>query len=84
MAWINQHRPECKARNECEDQLARVVAIEDCLRVALLHAWNETSFHRIWDELSKAQDECTALHVDLIQLHEQLTELVGENDAPAN
>ena len=78
MSWVNQHTPECKARNECEDLLARLVAIEDCLRVGILHAWNETSFARIWDELTKAQDECTELHVELVQLHEKLTELVSD------
>ena len=80
MSWINQYTPEAKARCACEDQLARLVAIEDCLRVAILHAWNETSFARIWDELTRAQDECTDLHVALVQLHEQLDAMVEEND----
>ena len=36
MSWINQYTPEAKARCACEDQLARLVAIEDCLHVALV------------------------------------------------
>ena len=74
---------------ECLDAIALVVGILDHINCITLHAWNETSYNRIWDEATDAQDKAKELHLLLHQKWELLyaaasREARGENDAPAN
>ena len=57
---------------ECLDAIALIIGISDHINCITLHAWNETSFHRIWDEATDAQDKVADLQVLLQQTWEQL------------
>ena len=61
-----------KRETETLDAIALIVGISDHINCITLHAWNETSFNRIWDEATDCQDKVRDLHLLLHQTWEKL------------
>ena len=54
--------PEWRAENRAMDALAILTSLEDRAGVIILQAWNEASWHAVFEEACQMQDELRTLH----------------------